>query len=58
MKMRNTIGHEDEGKQIFVPDLAEHFEPEQSRTEKRKDIVLSRLQNAANEESARMMALN
>ena len=56
MKMRNTVDHEDEGKQIFVPEFAEHFEPEQSRQEKRKDIVLTRLQNAANEESARMLA--
>ena len=56
MKMRNTVDHGDEGKQIFVPEFAEHFEPEQSRQEKRKDIVLTRLQNAANEESARMLA--
>jgi len=58
MKMRNTLSLSDEDKHIQAPaDLANHFEPAKSRAEKRKDIVLSRLQMAANQESARLMAI-
>jgi len=58
MKMRNTLSLSDEEKHIQSPaDLANHFEPGKSRAEKRKDIILSRLQLAANQESARLLAI-
>lgn len=59
MKMRNTLSLSDEDKHIKSPahQIATHFEPAKSRAEKRKDIILSRLQVAANEESARLMAI-
>ena len=57
MKMQNTLGLT-EDKRIDVPKMAAHFAPEQSRKEKRNHETLTRLQVAANEESARLMALS
>jgi len=58
MKMRNTLSLSDEDKHIKTPeDISSHFEPDQSRKQKKKELILTRLQQAANDESARLLAL-